>query len=94
MSVKKFHDGGYVTGTPPQILPVGDHADVFPISDFAKELIEKVAAAMGVSYEQMADEYQRVNVTDTQQHIDLQYKEMMRKFPNTFGYLKSVEHDV
>jgi hypothetical protein len=85
VSDEKYHDGGYVTGEAPQILPVGDHTDVFPISEFAKELIEKVASAMGVSYDQLAADYQRVEWSASAEFIKIQQQwveeNLKRKYP-------------
>ena len=86
MSDKKLHDRGYVTGEPPQILPVGDHADMFPISEFAKELLENVAGAMGVSYDQLADDYQRAEWSAAAEFIRIQTEwaeeSLKRKYPH------------
>ncbi len=65
MSEKEYYDGGYVTGPAPQILPVGDCAQQFV--DFQREMLDKVASTLGISYEQMAADYCAVHRVTPQQ---------------------------
>ncbi len=83
MSEKKYHDGGYVSGPAPQILPVGD---CHQLTEFQQQIINQIAASMGISYDQLRSDYEKVEYSATAEQIKTQQAwaevELRRKFPN------------